>query len=128
MAEQRQAGLGVDIELQLERIEQIQQRLHQVIRDETLDQFEELLAELNSRLGTVFSAGGGRSAQLKLHRERLERIGISQRELASLSESVLAILAQRLSASHAARQLNNKYKVEPVKLAAALRLGTDLTG
>jgi hypothetical protein len=128
MTGQRQTGLGTDAELQLERIEQIQQRLHQVIRDETLDQFEELLTELNSRLSTVFGTGGVQLSQLAPHRERIERIGTAQQELAKLAGAALATLTKRLSATHDARQLNNKYKVEPAKLAASLRTSTDLKG
>lgn len=127
MNEQRSAGEGNSVELQLTRIEQIQQRLRQVIMDETLDQFEELLTELNSRLGTVFG-GGGQLARLAPYHERIERISTGQQELAKLAEGALAILAKRLSSTHDARQLNNKYKVEPAKLAASLRISTDLTG
>ena len=121
-------GRGDEVELQLERIEQIQQRLRQVIMDETLDHFEELLSELGSRLITVFGEAGERLPQLRPYRERIERINTAQQELSKLAESALAMLAKRLSATRDTRQVNDKYKAGPAKLAASLRISTDLTG
>lgn len=116
------------LQLQLDRIEAIQDRLRQVLMDETLDGFEALVAELGSRLRTALGTPEQPNPQAAGQRERIAAIGVNQRELAALAAGTIRSLGGRLKSAREGRRLTDGYGGRAARAAAQLRAGLDLIG
>lgn len=116
------------IDLQLDRIRELQVKIHQVIQDESLSQLEELVAELGSRLTTVLSM---LEADRGLQSEYLDAIGeilVRQRELLAIGGQVSSQLKEHLGKTHEAVSAASKYAFSDPRLEARLRISKDLIG
>lgn len=114
--------------LQLDRIVEIQQRLRQVVVDETLDQLEELVTELSSRIITVRQAIDDGSMAGGKVKERLVSILTEQTELAELTKSKLASFGGRLVKAQQNTMISGKYRIEPARINASMAKSTDIIG
>jgi len=115
-----------DTKTQLSRIEEIQERLRQVLVDGTLQDVEELCAELSSRLASLLAEHDSLPADLAHHREQMQRIGVAQEELAHLGLRVRDSLSDQLGRVRTACHAASTYAIEPARATAELRATTDI--
>lgn len=115
-----------DAKTQLTRIEEVQERLRQVLVDGTLQDVEELCAELSSRLASVLGEHSASPAGLAHHSEQVQRIGVAQDELAQLGLRVRNSLSDQLGRARRACHVANSYTIEPTRTTAELRTTTDI--
>lgn len=114
--------------LQLDRIVEIQERLRQIVTDETLDQLEELVTELSSRIITVRQGIDSGELAGTATGERLAVILTEQTELFALSKAKLANLGDRLIKAQNNSMISGKYTIEPARVSASLLKSTDIIG
>jgi len=114
--------------LQLERIEQIQQQIHDELVEDTLKSIEELLAEKKSRLTTIIRSGVLNNGVTDTEREHLAQILKRDLALEAVIKQKLAIVGNKLRKTKAARQGVGQYAFATAHLSAQLLTSTDLTG
>lgn len=113
---------------QLSRIEQVQDRIRQVIVDETLDNLEGLIAELGSRIQTVHQLIiTDKTIQSGVTR-RLQLIATTQSDLEALAGTRLGTFGAKLVKARQNSMLSHKYRIEPARVNATMAKSTDIMG
>ena len=113
---------------QLDRIEQIQERIRQVLVDETLDDLEGLVAELGSRIQTILKLVSSHGAKPADAPERLMQIATAQSDLEALAGSRLSKFSAELVKARQNSMLSTKYRIEPARVNATMATSTDIIG
>jgi hypothetical protein len=116
------------VDLQLDRIRELQAAIHQVIQDESLHRIEELVAELGSRLATVLGILEEDGELQTGYREAVADVLIRQRELLAIGAQVSAQFKEQLGKTHEAVSAASKYAFSDPRLEAKLRISKDLIG
>jgi hypothetical protein len=106
---------ATQIELQLQRIEQIQLELRKTIMDDTLPGLESLLAEMGTRLKLLLG-GGVDIDTLTRYKSRLELLVRNNDRLEELMQVQLKLVANRLQKTHDTKQIFELYAGETHKL------------
>ena len=99
------------IQLQLERVEQIQAELRCSILEDTLPGMEQLIDEMGTRLKMLLN-GREPFDLLVPYRERLEKIVRANERLEALMQIQLKLVANRLEKTHITRQVFDIYAGE----------------
>jgi hypothetical protein len=112
---------------QIERIRLLQDEVQRVLLDDSLDQLEQCIAELGSRLASVISTAltGNESAQEPAR--TLEALLSRQRELEALVQRKLQVIGTELSKARASRAAARRYAVDPVQATARSKPSADFS-
>jgi hypothetical protein len=115
------------IELQLRRIEQIQEELHRSIMDDRLPGLDSLIEEMGSRLQTLLS-GGIPAEDLPQYQERLAQVVGQNEKLESMMQAQLKLVSNRLQKTHDTKQVFELYAGETYKLKQLTKHRLDVDG
>lgn len=113
------------IELQLTRIEEIQDELRRCIMDDTLPGLEPLIDEMGTRLKLLLN-GREQMESLQPFRERLAVLVRSNERLEELMQVQLKLVANRLQKTHATKQVFELYAGETHRLKQIARHALDV--
>ncbi len=113
------------IELQLNRIEEIQAELKRCIMDDTLPGLEPLIDEMGTRLKLLLS-GRELMHSLQPFRTRLELLVRNNERLEELMQVQLKLVATRLEKTHATKQVFELYAGETYRLKQITRHALDV--
>jgi hypothetical protein len=119
---------GVNLELQIERIESLQAELQHMLQDDALAHLEARTAELGSRINTVLAACQSAPQQPHPFAAQLERISLTQRNLVELVQRKVQATGTQVARAKASRAAALRYAVEPARIEVNLKPNTDISG